>query len=110
MADHYTPEELAEMVRKMQLVSDLFYRHAQQVGNHAFIEFTGLMNEYINMCRSAAAAGIDYTATTIHGDGAVLPMREHHRRYLDEKLQCIYGRSLEAITGVGDDGPDRPQG
>lgn len=51
---------------------------ARRIGNHPFIEFTGLMNEYIVMCENALAQGIDFTETSIHGDGKPLPMREHN--------------------------------
>jgi hypothetical protein len=89
--------ELQTMIDKMQSVSDAFYPAAQSTGHHAFLEFTGLMNEYIKLCREALAQGIDFTATTIHGSGQALPMQGFHRRYLDEKLQCIYGVSLDAL-------------
>lgn len=86
------------MLDGMQAASGAFYRDAARIGCHPFIEFTGLMNEYIKLCEAAHAQGQDFTETSIHGSGQPLPMREHHRRYLKEKLECIYGHSLEAIT------------
>ncbi len=95
----YSPEELKTMLGAMRLASSAFYRDAVRIGCHPFIEFTGLMNEYIALCEAALAKGIDFTETTAHGSGAVvLPMRSFHREYLNEKLQCIYGHSLAAIT------------
>ncbi len=94
----YTQAELEEMLVKMEQASRAFYGDARRTGCHPFIEFTGLMNEYIQMCREALTLGQDFTETSIHGSGQPLPMKEHHRAYLTEKLECIYGYSLEAIT------------
>ncbi len=93
----YSTEELQAMIAGMHKASRAFYSDARRIGNHPFIEFTGLMNEYIGLCEAALASGIDFTETSIHGSGNALPMREHHRAYLEEKIQCIYGTSLEHI-------------
>lgn len=89
------------MIEKMHAATSAFYRDAVRIGNHPFIEFTGLMNEYIKLCEEALALGIDFTETSIHGGGAALPMKGHHRRYLEEKLDCIYGVSLAALEKGG---------
>jgi len=81
----------------MRAASSAFYRDAQRIGCHPFIEFTGLLNEYIQLCERALAQGQDFTGTSIHGSGKPLPMQEFNRAYLNEKLECIYGRSLDAI-------------
>jgi hypothetical protein len=94
----HTTDELQTMISKMQGVSNWFYTHAQRTGCHAFLEFTGLMNEYITLCRAALSQGIDFTDTNVHGPGKALPMQSFHRDYLNEKLQCIYGVSLNALT------------
>lgn len=78
--------------------SNRFYARATRIGCHPFIEFTGLMNEYIKLCRNALERGIDFTETSVHG-GKALPMQSYERDYLSEKLECIYGTSLEAIMG-----------
>ena len=93
----YTTEELQEMLRGMRAASSAFYRDAQRIGCHPFLEFTGLLNEYIQLCEAALALGQDFTETSVHGSGEPLPMREHNRDYLNEKLECIYGMSLDAI-------------
>ena len=90
----YTDEELVAMMRA---ASDDFYRKACWVGHHGFIEFAGLMNKYIELCERARQQGLDFTETTVHGGGAPLPMEGHDARYLLEKLDCIYGRSLAAL-------------
>ena len=85
--------ERRDMLEKMRHASSVFYVLARQTGCHAFIEFTGLMNEYIAICEAAEAAGIDWTMANTHTD-AVLPMAPYHVRYLAEKLDCIYGPAL----------------
>ena len=89
----YSREEREVMLRQMQAISDNFYAMAIRVGCHPFIEFCGLMNEYIKVCREAQQADIDFTNATAHS-GHVLPMQVHHAEYLGEKLGCIYGPTL----------------
>lgn len=91
----YTPEERAEMLRKMQACSDTFYRHVVQAGCHAMIEFTGLMNEFVKVCADAHAAGEQFPFANTH-TGVILPFKSHHLAYLAEKLGCIYGPALLA--------------
>lgn len=86
----YTVEERAAMLRGMRGASDYFYSMAVRIGVHAFIEFTGLMNEFIKLCEEAHAAGIDFTMANVH-TGQHLPFQPHHIAYLYEKLECIYG-------------------
>lgn len=93
----FTPDELGIMIAKMRRASDHFYRDAVHTGCHPFIEFTGLMNEYIKICEQALAQGVDFTETSIHGSGKPLPMQSFQRDYLNEKLECIYGHSLAAL-------------
>lgn len=89
----HTQDELREMVRKMSDTSALFYALAVTTGCHTFIEFCGLMNKYIDVCRRAAEAGIDFTQTSIHG-GEKLPVERHDVDYLAEKFACIFGRTM----------------
>lgn len=88
--------ELLQITVNMRKASDVFYWMAFRCGNHAFIEFTGLMNEYINVCDSAAKQGIDFTMASTH-TGVALPFRPHHQQYLLEKLECIYGPSMPEL-------------
>lgn len=89
----YTAAERAEMIDKMRLVSERFYGPATMTGVHAFIEFCGLMNEYITVCAEAQARGIDFTMANTH-TGEALPFQVHNAAYLAEKLNCIYGPAL----------------
>jgi len=85
--------ELQEMIGKMQAVSNQFYSGAQLAGCHAFIEFTGIMNEYIKVCQHALDKGIDFSMANSHNT-TVLPMERYHLAYLGEKVNCIYGNAL----------------
>lgn len=95
--NNHSREELAAMLTATQAATDRFYSMARPIGCHQFIEFAGLMTEYVNLCREALERNIDFTTTSIHGRGAPLPMKSVQRDYLDEKLQCIYGVSLDAL-------------
>lgn len=88
--------ELLVIISKMRSTSAVFYGMSINCGNHAFIEFTGLMNEYIKVCERAVTDGIDFTLASTH-TGVALPFQEHHRRYLLEKLECIYGPSMPEL-------------
>jgi len=90
----YSAEERKVMLTKMQQTSNAFYAAAVRIGCHPFIEFCGLMNEYIKVCTAAHEAGIDFTQTTAHS-GLALPMQKWHVEYLAEKLECIYGPALQ---------------
>ncbi len=92
--DHYSSAERSEMLAKMREASNQFYTAAVQTGCHSFIEFTGLMNEFINLCEAANVAGNDFTQSNVHLQGVTLPMREHHAAYLGEKLGCIFASSF----------------
>lgn len=89
----YTREQLTKMVEDMQKVSNNFYGEAVKIGNHSFIEFAGLMNEYINMCAETLARDGDFTRANTH-TGIGLVMMDYQAAYLAEKLNCIYGPTL----------------
>lgn len=90
------PEEidLEDVIRKMTAASNAFYRAASATGNHAFIEWTGLMNEYIQICERARQMGINFTRVSKHS-GKSLPIKDHELNYLAEKLECIFNGDLE---------------
>jgi hypothetical protein len=89
----YTQEELRLMIEQMQHASDEFYSRAQKIGNHPFIEFTGFMNEYIKMCKEAAASGFEFPRANTHTEMAI-PMQHYHADYIGEKFDCIFGPSF----------------
>lgn len=89
-----TPEERLEIIARMRIASRNFYVAAVAIGNHPFIEFTGLINEYITICERATANGVDFTECNTHSDKD-LPMAAHQIAYINEKLECIFtGRSV----------------
>lgn len=89
-----TPNERETALRQMQEASSAFYIAAARIGNHPFIEFTGLMNEYIEACREAHAQGIDFSECNTHS-GRHLPLKPYNVAYINEKLECIFtGRSV----------------
>lgn len=90
----HTEAERAGMLDKMQAVANAFYPAACQTGCHAFIEFCGLMNEYIKVCSNTSAEGVDFTEANDH-IGVALVMKPHNVEYLAEKLRCIYGPTLQ---------------
>lgn len=92
--DVHSAEERAAMLTAMRQVSLAFYMKAANIGCHPFIEFCGLMNEYIKMCQQAHEKGIDFTNANAHS-GVALPMRSFEAAYIGEKLGCIFGPSLQ---------------
>lgn len=84
-----TADEREQALVMMQQTADAFYRSATAIGNHPFIEFAGLMNEYISACRAAHEQGIDFSECNRHS-GLVLPLHPVMSDYLNEKLECIF--------------------
>lgn len=86
-------------LEKMQKAASDFYRAACQTENHAFIEFTGLMNEYITVCRSAHQRGEDFTEFNVHA-GQHMPMEPFELDYMNEKLECIFGMKMAPVVNA----------
>lgn len=91
----YSYEENEVMLYKMRALSSGFYAGAVRIGCHGFIEFTGLMNKYIDLCDAANKDGVDFNTTNVH-HGTPLKVREHDIDYLAEKFECIFGTTLRA--------------
>lgn len=90
----YSKVQLQSMIHHMRSTSNDFYGAAVDIGNHPFIEFTGLINEYIDCCQQALNKGVDFTECSTHS-GKELPMMDHQVKYTNEKLECIFtGRSV----------------
>lgn len=82
------------MLRRMRDASNVFYGLAVQAGCHPFIEFTGLINEYVRCCEEAHKNGIDFSDCSTHA-GRHLPMPSYAIDYVNQKLECIFtGRSV----------------
>ena len=91
----HTQEAMEEALRKMTAVADAFYRPSTRTGVHAFIEFCGFMNEYINVCRTTMESGGDFMDSNTH-NGKGLDMQVYQARYLAEKFDCIFGPTLRS--------------
>ncbi len=94
-----TPEQTLE---KMRIVSANFYHGAQLTECHAFIEFSGLMNEYIKICEENLAQGIDFRELNGHRSQRMI-IQPYEVDYVNEKLHCIY-QGLIVVEGVKRDG------
>lgn len=94
LSDVTSPAERERMLVQMREASSAFYRAAAQIGNHPFIEFTGLINEYIKTCEAAHRDGVDFTQCNTH-TGTALPLADFSVDYINEKLECIFtGRAF----------------
>ena len=71
-------------LEEMQKASNSFYHSAVTIGVHPFIEFTGLMNEYIKAVRRQGSAGSAHTGNPVH-------LQDYEVEYIREKLDCIFG-------------------
>jgi hypothetical protein len=86
----YSQEELNSIVVRMQRVANSVYLLLQSCNVHAFIEFNGLMQKYVDLCRRAAAEGVDFTMFNTH-TGTSFEVRDHDVEYMAEKFDCIFG-------------------
>ncbi|MEG3907324.1 hypothetical protein QT979_08555 [Microcoleus sp. w2-18bC1] len=84
-----TPDEILEA---MKAAANNYYREAIATNCHAFIEFTGLMNEYIKICeRNLKQRGVDFTKTSVHCPGEPrLQTEDWELDYINAKLRCIF--------------------
>jgi hypothetical protein len=95
----FTREETIKLratLTRMRTVNELYYEQAFAIGNHAFIEFCGIQGEYIKACEEAFKHGMDFTECSIHS-GKALAMRDYQKKYLAEKIECIYGLSFPEL-------------
>lgn len=97
--NQFSRAELEEMITKMTAVSGAFYSGAVRTGCHTFIEFTGLMNEFIKVCHQSMVAGVDFALASTHS-GVPLVVHDYNAAYIAEKLDCILGPTLRASPEV----------
>jgi hypothetical protein len=83
----FAPEERERMLARMTEIKDSFYAAAQRAGHHQFLEFAGLMSEYIKACERMHRAGVDFGTVDVD-------LKEHEAEYIAEKLDCIFGQAL----------------
>ena len=96
-----TAAEREVALAKMRETSAAFYASAKRIGNHPFIEFAGLMNEYILACQRAHERGIDFSECNQHS-GLVLPLHETMSDYINEKLACIFSGAKVLDVGANE--------
>jgi hypothetical protein len=81
-----TPEQSLE---RMTLAAHHFYLEAVRTDCHAFLELTGIMNEYIEACKAALAQGIDFREVNGHHSQR-MHLESYQLDYFNEKLNCIF--------------------
>ena len=91
----------------MKAASKNYYREAIATNCHTFIEFTGLINEYIKVCEENLKVGIDFTQTSGHRpEEPALKIQPHQLHYINDKLGCIFPNlqvvKVEKGAGVED--------
>jgi hypothetical protein len=83
-----TPEEI---LAAMKAASANYYREAIATNCHTFIEFTGLMSQYISICERNLKEGVDFTQISVHHTGGLkLHITDWELEYLAQKLKCIF--------------------
>ncbi|MEG4964652.1 MULTISPECIES: hypothetical protein [unclassified Microcoleus] len=87
-----SPQTPEEILQAMTIVANNYYREAIATNCHTFIEFTGLMNEYIKICeRNLKQRGVDFTKTSVHCPGEPkLQIEVWELDYINDKLRCIF--------------------
>jgi hypothetical protein len=89
----YPKKQRDEQVLRMRAAALDFYPVAARTGCHAFIEFCGFMQKFIDVCANSSRAGIDFNEANTH-TGHKLIVADHDVVYLAEKFDCIFGPTL----------------
>ncbi len=86
-----SPQTPKEILAAMKAASNNYYSEAITTNCHTFVEFTGLINEYIQICEKNLDQGVDFTKTSVHCPGEPrLHIEGWQLEYINEKLQCIF--------------------
>ncbi|MEG4335427.1 hypothetical protein QUB40_26340 [Microcoleus sp. AT9_A2] len=87
-----SPQTPEEILKAMKAAANNYYREAIATNCHTFIEFTGLINEYIKICeRNLNQGGVDFTKTSVHCPGGPrLHVEDWELAYINDKLRCIF--------------------
>lgn len=83
-----------KMIEDMREAAKRFYGAAVGTRSHAFLEFTGLMNEYVAIAEHAESQGNEHWPQANQHIAIPLPLQPHNVVYLADKLACIYGQTL----------------
>lgn len=87
MTSELTPKQ---SLAKMRAASDQFYSLAANTQCHAYLEFTGILNEYIKICEENLVRGIDFREENIHKGNSQMVIKDYQIDYMNEKLECIF--------------------
>lgn len=83
-----TPEQSLELMRG---ASNTFYQLAALTQCHPFLEFTGILNEYIKICEeNYKLREIDFREENIHTGKNQMVIADYMIDYINEKLECIF--------------------
>ena len=83
-----SPEQSLELMRG---ASNTFYKLAALTQCHPFLEFTGILNEYIKICEeNYKIRGIDFREENIHTGKNQMVIADYMVDYINEKLECIF--------------------
>jgi hypothetical protein len=86
-----SPQTPDEVLNAMKIAAHNYYREAIATNCHTFIEFTGLINEYIKICERNLNQGVDFTKTSTHCPGEPeLHIEDWELAYINDKLRCIF--------------------
>lgn len=85
----YSIEDLLKICRKMDAVVEKIYPMMTSCEVHPFVEFNGLMREYVVICRILARSGVAFPFASNHGTMAV-EVPDYTIEYMAEKLGCIF--------------------
>ena len=90
-----------ESLDRMRAAANQFYMAAAATDCHAFLEFTGLLREYIKVCEENLARGIDFRELDGHHSQR-MQVQPYEIDYFNEKLNCIF-QGLLKVEGVSSD-------
>lgn len=93
-ADGYSRRQREEMLVGMHFTVRVFYALAVAAHVHAFREFTGLMNNYVEACADAEKRGAPWVEAN-ECSGSPLRWHTGQLKYIDEKLRCMFGFGLD---------------
>jgi hypothetical protein len=82
-----TKARLEHMLEQMRFTANEFYSSAVRIGQHTFIEFNGMLLEYIKGCQNMYLAEVDFTMNNQRPT-------EEELHYIGEKFECIWGHCM----------------
>ncbi len=83
-----TVDERELALIQMQNAANTFYVLAMRTQVHPFVEFTGLMNEFVKVCKAAHESGVDFSACCAFTEK--LPMTPQNVALCNEALEHIF--------------------